>query len=196
LPWAHPAWKFAKRLAEWCPLTLRALLAGVLLAWLLKAVAEPRQDQILLAVSIGGLALIGLITLLALTAAVWVKLRRQPPAEGALVFEARTAMPTGYTLGRLHWLPLLNFEVAWEKPEGVEVRLVPGRGGLCEEVTASERALGPEIMRKIRVSYVFGLARFAVRRRLEQAIAIKPDRGKVPPLSLVNQNVIGDQTLG
>jgi hypothetical protein len=191
-PLFRKTWRLVKALDAWFPLSWLARLA-IPVAWVMTDLGFHRKDQILEVVGVGGLALVGVTTLLVLGTALWLRLRRAPAPEAALCFEAGHPFRTGFTLGRLRWIPLVHFDIGWEDPQDVQVRLVPGPAGPTEEVTASARAFGDTVVRKITVSDVFGLARFSVRRRVNQPVIIKPDRGQVQPFRLLPQNANGDQ---
>jgi hypothetical protein len=173
-------------------LTWRAVLALPLLSFFLEYAFE-HNDVILLPVAVGGLGLIGLSVVLVLGLALWLKLRKQRDSDTPLNFEAGFPFQTGYSLGFLHWIPLLKFNVAWERPVGAKVELVVNRGKLREEVTAEERTQAHWIVRRLTVTDVFGLARFWVRRRQEQALTVKPNSGQVNQFQLVAQHVNGDE---
>jgi hypothetical protein len=172
---------------------MRALPAIPLLIWLYRSYGLDRSDHILLAVGIGGLMLIGLALAVVLAGALWLRVRKEDGTGAPLTFEAGYPFQTGYSLGYLHWIPLVKIQLDWEQPEGAKVELVARQGKLYEEVIAGERTHTAVIVRRLTVTDVFGLARFAVRRRMVQPLSIKPNAGQVNQFPLVPQNVTGDQ---
>jgi hypothetical protein len=177
----------------WVPLTWFGLFAIPILIGVLRAYGIGRRDGVVLALAFCGLALQACSTLLVVLTALWLRVRRQRHEPGCLTLEAGTPYRTGYVVRRVHWNPLLRVELAWERPEGVNVQGVPGRGGLHEEATATERALRDEVVRRITVTDILGLARITFRRRLAQPLQVLPGCGQVKPLQLLQQNIPGDQ---
>jgi hypothetical protein len=51
----------------------------------------------------------------------------------------------------------------WEQPAGVRVQTVPTWGGLAEETAAEARGVYQAVVRRFRVSDVFGLTKFVSR---------------------------------
>jgi hypothetical protein len=151
---------------------------------------DGRHDSVVQALAKGGLGVVAGAAALVVLVALWLRFRRQgPPAP--LAFEAGSPFRTGYSLGPIGWLPLIRIELAWEQP-GAVVRTVAGRKGVVEEVTAGGRALRGEVVRRVRVSDLFGLARITFRRRLGQEVRVAPNCGRVRTLALFPQNVAGD----
>jgi hypothetical protein len=178
---------------DWFPLTPLGLLTIPVLIVLINSYGVARNDRIVLALGCCGLALIALAVFLVTVTSVWLKLQRQGGPKEPLLFEAGSPFRTGYRLGRIAWIPLIKVDLAWDQPRGIAVDLVPLRTGSLEEVTATERAMDGEIVRRFTVSDVLGLARVKFRRRVVQPITIQPDRGRVQRLELVRQFEPGDE---
>jgi hypothetical protein len=175
------------------PLTPLGALAVVLLIWLLRTLGMQRNDRIVLAVCVTGISLAAICQLCVLTAALWLRFRRQP--KGAERFELVAGAPfqTGYRLGIVNWNPLLRIELAWDGPADATVRLAARRGGACEEVTAHRRGEFEAIVRKFVVVDVLGLARCAIRRRARQGVLVRPAGGRAPFAAVAESAVGGEQ---
>jgi hypothetical protein len=173
------------------PLSLRGLpglaVLGLVCFW-----ARSGQDRVLLGLGIFGLGLFALLLLQVVPTALWLRLRRQKalePCDG----EAGVPCCTGYGLGWLSANPLLKFDVTWERPCGVRVGLAAGWRGLQEEVTAQERTLAAEVVRRIVVRDVFGLLRIRFRRRATQEVRFRPAVGGARAVQLPEPFRPGDQ---
>jgi hypothetical protein len=177
----------------WFPLTPFGVVTIPLLAVLLKVYGVSRNDRIVLTLGCCGLFLTALDVLLVTATSIWFKCRRSTKQLDPLVCEASAPFRTGYSLGRVVWIPLVKVDLVWDWPSGVAVELVPSRAGLLEEITAAERAMEGAIIRRFIVSDVFGLARTTFRRRAVQPITIRPDRGRVHRLELARQLEPGDE---
>ena len=185
-------WGFVRTVAGWVPLTLLGAVAVPVLVFVYWILGLDRNDMVVQALAEGGLAVVAGAALLVVGVGLWLRFRRQGPA-APLAFEADNPFRTGYCLGRIGWLPLVRIEIAWESPRGVAVRCLTGGRGAVEEATASERGLREEVVRRVRVSDVFGLARVTFRRRLAQQVRVAPHCGKVRALSLFPQHAAGDE---
>lgn len=169
--------RWLARLSRWLPLTPLGLLAVPILIWLDRAYAVRRQDKIFLAACVCGLGLIVLQTAIVLFTALWLKLRRESGA-GRLELETGVPLHTGRRLGLVRWNPLVKIEVEWLEPAGVAATFVPVGNGIVEEATASDRGVFSQIVRRDRISDIFGVSRFYVTRRVAQPIVVRPSGGK------------------
>jgi hypothetical protein len=186
--------RWARAVAGSSPLTLLGLAVLPLTVWLLLVYGLGRQDKVLLAVSVCGLAVLGLSMLGVLLTALCLWLRKDAGEPAPLEFEADVPMRTGFTLRHLAWLPLVKVEWTWERPQAVRVQALAARGGLVEEVTAGERGVCDEVVRRFTVTDVFGLTRWSLRRRTAQHIKVSPAVGAVKALELLPQYDHGDLT--
>ncbi|MBI1917080.1 MAG: hypothetical protein HYS12_20430 [Planctomycetes bacterium] len=174
------------------PLTPLGLLTVVLLVWMMRTFGIARKDMVLLAVALGGLALVGGSVLFVAATGLWLRFARGPRGQEWLSLEAGSPCRTGYLLGRITWNPLVNVGLTWETPPGLSVRLVATWEGLAEEITPSERALCGDVVRRFTLTDILGLARLSFRRREAREVEIRPACGRVPALPLLPQTVAGD----
>jgi hypothetical protein len=181
-----------RTVAGWLPLTWLGLLTSVLLVWLLRSYGIARKDMILLALSLGGLALVGCSVLFVVATALWLRLSKRGLRQPKLTLEAGSPCRTGYLLGRITWNPLVNVRLDWESPRGAGVRLVATWEGRAEEVTPAGRGLTGVVVRRFTVTDVLGLARLSFRRREMREVEIRPACGRMPALPLLPQTVAGD----
>jgi hypothetical protein len=179
-------------LVPWVPITWRGAVALPLLALVYYAFAE-RKDQVVRSLTLSGLGLAAMMLVLVIGTSVWLRLRRQPSAAVPLGLEANVPLRTGYSLGHAAWNPLVKIDLAWQRPAGVAVQVVPAGGRFLEQVTASRRGVGAEIVRCFRVTDILGLTRFTVRRRAAQEVLIRPYRGPARRLPPLVQYVAGEQ---
>lgn len=179
-------------LAGWIPLTWLSVIALPVLILLFRIYAMQRQDKIVLAICVCSWGLIALQTAVVLATALWLKLRRERAVE---LLELETGVPkrTGVRLGLMRWNPLIKIEVEWIEPECVTASFVSSGNDIVEEATANDRGRFLRIVRRYRIVDAFGLARFTVRRRMEQSVVIKPNCGRVNGMQLAPQNVPGEQ---
>lgn len=190
--WRGRLWRWARVGADWVPVTPLGLLALPLLIWLLIGHGIGSQDRILFALTIGGLALVGVSLLAVLLTCLCLGLRRHDPAGPALELEAGVPVRTGYWVRFPGWLPFVKVEWTWDEPGGVRVRAVSSGCRLVEEVTADERAAREQIVRRFVVTDVFGLARWAFRRRAKQPVKVAPSPGHINALNILPQYDRGD----
>jgi hypothetical protein len=180
-------------IADWVPLTWRGALALGLLVWLFfNNWDQPNYDRILLGLSIAGLVAtalaLGLVLLTSLC--LWALPSKE---ENPLTLEAGVPWKTGYVIPLMGWLPLVKVSWSWQRPDGVKVSIHSRWGRLEEEIIAEERALRQTIVRRLEISDVFGLTRFAVLHRTKQQIKVIPGKGQLGPQQLLQQHDHGDQ---
>lgn len=186
------AWRGLRSAAEWTPLTLLGLVLIPVLIWLLRSYALDREDRILLAVCVGGLGLIALSVVIVLITSLVLQMREEPRGEPPLDLAAGTPFFTGYHLRWISWIPFVRVDLAWESPTGVDARLYDEAGRLAEVISASDRCQQLAIVRRIRVSDVFGLARIVFRWTAQRKITILPDTGPMGPMTPLQQICNGD----
>ncbi len=176
----------------WIPLTWRSLLGAGLLAWVYVTYGLERSDLILRMVGLGGLILIAVSMTAVLVVALVMRLRKPAPPKDPWVFQTGGPFVTGYHLTLGAWLPLIQIELSWESPVGLEARLVPWRGRLREEVVARRRTQAEGFVRQLSFTDAFGLARVTWRRPVAQAMKVLPACGRLEPRQLLQQLATGD----
>ena len=185
--------RLVRRVRDWVPLTPLGAIVIVALIWLFRTVGVERNDRIVLAICMTGACLTGICQLCVLSAALWLRFRRQGKAADRLDLIAEAPFRTGYQIGIASWNPLLHIESAWERPVEASVRLLPHRGGACEKVTVHRRGDFDHIVRTFIVTDVLGLCRCAIRRRSGQRVFIKPAGGNAPCPSVAESAAAGEQ---
>lgn len=147
-------------LFPWTPLGLAtAILSFVTLRWL----AFRQLDLVLLVIGYGGLAAVGISTLLVCAVAAWIKVfYRSHESDGdPLLFETGTAAATGFSLSGIGFFPFVQVQWSWQSPVGVEVQIERAKGSLKEVVTFVRRGQIRRARRRILVSDVLGLSQVA-----------------------------------
>jgi hypothetical protein len=172
---------------------LLGLPESPVVGWVFPCHGLALKDRILLSLSLFGVGLLAVTILLVLLAALWLRFRRQSPPPISHQWQAGVPFRTGYCLVLVRWVPLLKVTVAWDVPADSHVELVPTRGGLEEQVTMHTRACCTEVIRRITISDVFGLARIQFRRRQAQLMWIRPSPGQVRQVRVLDQYRAGDQ---
>jgi len=181
--------------AQYSPLTWRGILAAPLLGWaFFRYVRTPidKRDFVLSSLCSGALALVALGLVATLLVAAWLKLRPQARKTEPWRGEAGRPFRTGYSVGFVSWIPLVNLRVSYDRPIAVKVEFVRDRGRLVEEVTPTERCWASEIVRRFTVSDVFGLAHWSVRRREKCEIRLLPRCDTAPAPEILDRPGAGD----
>lgn len=175
------------RLREGFPLTWKgaALLVLAALAFWFQGVG--RLDLVLLSGSVLLVALLAALLVATGLAALALR-RRLGGGAGPVRLECGAWAPTGFGLPLPAWLPFLAVRVAWVTPPGVQVR-VPGG---IEMVSAERRALGPEVVRWIRVGDILGLTEAGWLRRDAAPVVILPRRAALDPAKVLTGLVHGE----
>lgn len=176
----------------WIPITPRSLLAAALLLWVALAYGRDRSDLILLTLGAGGLALLALNTLTVLLVALAMRLRRPPTPSETWIFQTGLPAHTNYSLALSAWIPLVQIDMTWEAPPGLDATLTPWRGRLREEVTPHRRALADGLVRRFTFVDAFGFARVSWRQRFAQPLKVLPASGRLEPHQLLQQLSSGD----
>ena len=162
----------------WIPTTFLGLVGGTILAWPVWKSAIKHNDHVLWGALCIGLALIGLSSLLILVTGLVLRFRPEPSTSNPLSMETGSTFRTGYRLGLTGWNPLVRVQIVWQRPDAARCDVRYERGAFYEEVTADERAVVSEVVRKFVVRDVFGLARVRFRRRSPLDLKIEPHCGR------------------
>ncbi len=178
---------FAARARDLWPLTWLGAFVATGSGWALLTLGVRRVD--LLALVIGGVGCaIGVIAVLATTltaASLYASLRRRPaPKRDPLHLECGHATRTGFSLPSLWWVPFVQLSWTWRMPD-VAVRTRKQKGRVHEEITPARRGLRTEIVRRLDVSDVFGLARVTFEHREERDVRFIPSVGALKSMHVV-----------
>lgn len=177
--------------ANWTPLTATGLGGGLAMVWLWLSVVGPRQDRVLQALVLAGLAMLLLTSLLVLAVALWLK--RQPQQTGEpLDLLAGTTSVTQWRAPGIEWIPWLKLDVCWLSPASSEVRCSTSPDGVIEEVVIPERGEFPGVVRQLTVRDVFGLSKARFEWTTSQPVTITPASGRPAPLPEFLQHRAGD----
>lgn len=151
-----------------------------------------RIDLVLLVVgAVGvGLALVGLLATLTGALVLWLRQRKRA-AEGSLDVECGYPVPTGFWLPRLRWLPFVSVSWRWLEPEA-QVRIVPQRGRLREEVIASRRGQVGAVVRELEVGDIFGLSQIRLRVAEQRKVRFVPSVGQLERVDVIRGMAGGD----
>ncbi|MDR3636246.1 MAG: DUF58 domain-containing protein [Isosphaeraceae bacterium] len=180
-------------LLGWWPLTPLGLAVGGGLAALLKWVALPKQDRVLTALALCGLAVEALTLVNVVLMAAWLRVRPLGTNASSLRSEACVPFRTGYRLGWAAWNPLVRIEVRWRSPSNATTEFVAERGRLVEHVTAEVRGTAETVVRRFVVADVLHLSRVRFDRSQASSVAILPARGPLARPDVLPQFVSGDQ---
>jgi hypothetical protein len=185
----HVVWA----LLGWIPVTPSGLVVAASLAALIKWVALPKQDRVLLALALCGLVFEALSLLMVVTTAVWLRVRPQGNPSGVLRAEVGVPFRTGHALGLAAWNPLVRIELHWRAPAPARAVLVAEGLRLVEEVTAEHRGDANAVIRRFVVADVLHLARVRFDRSQTCSVAVLPARGPSPRPVVLPQLTNGDQ---
>ncbi len=162
------------------PLGAGTLAIGFLV-WL--RYAEPRQDYVAEVAAWSLMGLVGFQVLAVFYA--WARFRillRAPDTENKkdLWLQARRGAEAGMVLPRFgHWLGV-DLEMSWERPAAMELSLQPHDQGWQETMRGERRLMSSEIVRRLRVRSVFGLAQLGVRWTEAARVRVAPWSGEDP----------------
>ena len=188
-------WQLARRAADFWPLTTLGLaVAGVSFVALV-SFGFDKLDLVLLVLGYGGAGLLGLSVVSVLVATVGLRwsLRRASTDWTSSGFETGSAMPTGFTLPSLWWIPLVQVRWSWVSPERAEVEQRAERGRLRERVRLGERGIFDMVTRRVVVQDAFGLARLAFRHRQPGPIEVLPHLGGIRRLPVLTSLTGGEE---
>lgn len=174
------------------PVTPLGVLAMSGCAFALVHFGLQRVDLVLLVlggvgVAVGALSvLINVFTSLAL----WLRLR-EPTDAPPLSLECGYAARTGFSLPSLWYLPFVKVSWTWDEPSA-EVRAIPLKRRLHEEVTPKRRAHVEQITRRVEVSDAFGLTRVCFTARERRDVRVSPSIGALRQMHVVRSIAGGD----
>src|SRR5262245_4074471 len=128
-----------RRAVDVLPFTWLGALVGSGAGLGLWFVGYRHQDLVLYVAGWGVLALLSLALLVVVATALALRVRWRARPRPEERVEACVAVPTGFSLPALGWLPFLSLRWDWIEPEQVVVHAVLRRGRLWEQVTHAER---------------------------------------------------------
>lgn len=143
-------------------------------ALVVRYVALPQHDRLLLATSVGGIVLVLLMVLLVVVCSLLAGRSQTAPLSP---LEATCDVPTesGLILRRLGWIPCLQIALDWENVPDSETTLVRRGGGqLAETVVFRRRCHRDTVRRRMSVSDVFGLCQVKRRFPASQSLHVEP----------------------
>lgn len=174
------------------PLTPLGALAMAGCALALVRVGIPRSDLLILVIGGVGLAVGALAVLFTVGTALglWRVLRR-PREASALQAECGYAARTGFSLPTLWYIPFVKLSWTWDAPEA-DVKLVPLKRRLHEEITPRRRAQVERITRRLEVGDAFGLTRVRFAVREDRNVRFTPSVGALRQMHVVRSIAGGD----
>ncbi len=175
------------------PVTPLGLAVGGVAGFTLARFGRDELDLVLLVASLFALFLVALALVAVVLAALVVKARHRPPSlASGRELETGRFSPTGFRPLSPRFLPLVELRHSWVSPEGAEVRTI-GRGKRAsEEVFASHRGEHAEVLRRVVVRDVFGLAEIALRIRETTRTRILPHAGALARLPILSSLARGE----
>jgi Protein of unknown function DUF58 len=191
--WPRQVLRIAWAILGWVPLTPLGLGTSLGLGALIHWVALPRQDLVLWALAVGGLAYQAVAVVMVVATGLWLRLRPQGNAEAPVTAEAGAAFLTGYSPGVTVWNPLSRVEISWVAAKDAVVRLVPRRTRTVEEVMANGRMAARRVERRFVVGDIAHVARVRFVRGRDESITVRPSRGAAGRPRPMAQRVAGDQ---
>jgi hypothetical protein len=185
--WGNAAKRFLTRAMGPFPITPLGLLVVAASAYALVEYGFGRIDLVLLVIGAVGLGLAGFGLLATSLGALlsWLRHRkRNTSGDGSLDVECGYPVPTGFSLPRLRWLPFVSISWRWLDPEA-QVRVVPKRALLREEVIASRRGRVGAVVRELEVGDIFGLTQIRLRLREQRKVRFVPSVGQLKRVDVI-----------
>ena len=183
----------ARAVRAWFPLTGLGVLVAAGSALALVRYGLHKVDLLLLVVGAVGLALVALTLLVTVATAVTMLLQqRRRRTDDALQLECGYAARTGFSLPSLWYVPFVRLSWTWLSPVA-EVRLVPLKRRLQEEIRPLRRGLHESVVRALEVGDAFGLTRVTVRLRETRVVRFAPSVGALRQMRVVRSIAGGDE---
>lgn len=183
------------QLAVLSPLTVRGFLVALLSGVFLWTHGYGALDLILFVVGVSGLALVSLCLVAVGVGALFVR-RSTAPLERSDTqhLEAGTLHQTGFSRPGLQRLPLVHLSWQVERPAAVDAVQALEAEVLTETVTPWRRCEATELVRRLRVECVFGLARWQWLERTATSLTVLPSRGRLVQLPIAQSLASADGT--
>jgi hypothetical protein len=166
-----------RRWLGFVPLRVAGILLAAAGAYVSFGIGKHQADYLLFPAGICAIGLVAccMVCVAAGALRVWLAVRRAP---AAIPHELETtrAVPTGFVFPSLAWWPLVDVQMTWLAPTGVEVVLEPRRNGWAEVITPRQRGRHARVVRRFTVEDVFGLAACSFEVGWDEPIRIAPVR--------------------
>jgi len=190
---ARAALRLAARGVDLFPLTGLGLLVVSAAAVALLIYGIGRLDLVLLVVGAAfvGLTGLGLLAVVITSLVLWLHLRRRPTGGEPVEVECGYAHRTGFSLGGVRWIPLVDVTWTWVDPPA-ELQIVVERGRLVEEVVGTRRGVVAGVARRIEVRDVLGLCAVAWVWRDARPLRFVPTVGALRSLEVIRGMAAGE----
>ena len=174
------AWRWLYGWRHYVPFTPLGLVVGLGGYYLAFSYGEQRVDRVVHSAGLVALAILGvaLVSVLAGALVVWLAGRREP-LDGDFQLETGGTVATGVRLPCLRAWPLLHLRVSWESPADMEVSLKRHLGRCREMVTPRSRCEVRRVVRRLRVSDIFGFCSLSPRLTAGQYLRVSPPAARV-----------------
>jgi uncharacterized protein (DUF58 family) len=153
-----------------------------------------KLDLVLLVLGYGGAGLLAISVLLVVVTSIGLRLtlRRADLHWSTSTYETGMALPTGFSLPSLWWLPLVQVTWTWTRPVA-EVTLSTTRGRARESATLQRRGMFASITRRVIVQDAFGLARIGFSYEQPGPIEALPHLGGIRRLPVLTSLTGGEE---
>jgi hypothetical protein len=185
----------ARRAVDLWPLTTLGMALAAVASVALLSFGFKKLDLVLLVLGYGGLGLLAIATLVVVSSSLglWWHLRRASFDWSSSTFETGAALPTGFALPSLWWLPLVQVSWTWVTPEADVSDRVSKGGKLREQVTLRRRGIFQSITRRVVVQDAFGLSRIAFAHHQAGPIEVLPHLGGIRRLPVLTSLTAGEE---
>jgi uncharacterized protein (DUF58 family) len=183
------------RAREVCPLTLRGtlVLGAALSALYVYGFGELDGVWYVAGLGLCALSALTLFWVLAAALRVGVWLRRSPELEPRpLAVDTDRELATHFALPRLRFWLLVEVRVSWLTPAAVDVTLAETGSLGREQVRFADHGEFREVVRRVELRDVFGLAALSLRQRRPLSIDVLPQRGALVTLAPLQSLAGGD----
>lgn len=158
----------------------------------LKWLAFGEMDLVALVLGWGAVGLVGVSLVIVVVVALVVRLRGVVLDGRAVRMSTDAEMPTGFSVARLAWVPLLTVDVRVVAPASLDRRLRDVDGRLEERLVATARGAHEELTRRFEYGDVFGLTRIAFWRVERRSVFVTPHLGKLSQMPTLRSLASGD----
>lgn len=191
--WVRRFAEATRRGLDLFPLTGLGVLVAVAATAALVLYGLRRLDLVLLVV--GGafvvLTVLGLLAVVATSIGLALHLRRRPGGGEPVEVECGYSHRTGFSLGGVRFIPLVDVTWTWAEPPA-ELKIVVERGRLVEEVVGRRRGIVSGVARRFEVRDVLGLCAIAWVWRDRQPLRFVPTMGALRNIEVVRGMSAGE----